>query len=432
MQIRPVLFLSLIGLALVCTGMLSPGELRADAIEDLRAKIDSQNAKLKELEHEIAIYQSQLSTLGKQKQTLTQTVNTLDVSRKKISTDIQITENRIQSTELTIEELELEIEDKERKIDSGSKAIEKAIREVREQGESSFVERLLSESTFAAAWQHADVLGQFQSALGNRVEDLQELRIDLTDKKVESEAKRYELQSLKKQKEGQKWSLDAARAEQTRLLTITKNEEQNYQKLLKEKQAAKEAFEKELRSYEDQLEFAIDPSKIPATGKGVLAWPVDNVLITQNFGNTAFSTANPQVYNGSGHNGIDLRASLGTKIKSALQGVVEGTGNTDLQRGCYSYGKWVLVRHPNGLSTLYAHLSTISVEAGESVSTGDIIGYSGNTGYSTGPHLHFSVFSTQGVKVMKLGDFRQSKSACGNVSIPVASREAYLNPLSYL
>jgi len=187
-----------------------------------------------------------------------------------------------------------------------------------------------------------------------------------------------------------------------------------------------EEFTQELNNYEAQLRIIIDPTSYPSAGKGILAWPVDNVFITQKFGDTAF--AKTGAYNGRGHNGIDFRASMGTKIKSTLGGIVEGTGNTDLVKGCFSYGKWVLVRHDNGLSTLYAHLSLISVNSGQRVKTGDIIGYSGNTGYSTGPHLHFGVYATQGVRILKY----ENSINCKNAIIPVADLRAYLDPLVYL
>ena len=71
------------------------------------------------------------------------------------------------------------------------------------------------------------------------------------------------------------------------------------------------------------------------------------------------------------------------------------------------------------------------MKAGQSISTGDVIGFSGNTGYSTGPHLHFTVFASQGVQVVRLGDVKKITN-CGNVRIPIAPLDAYLNPLSYL
>jgi len=87
----------------------------------------------------------------------------------------------------------------------------------------------------------------------------------------------------------------------------------------------------------------------------------------------------------------------------------------------------VLVKHQNGLSTLYAHLSRISVAKGDSVSTGDAVGLAGSTGYATGPHLHFTLYLSESVT------FKQYSCKNGRaVTIPIAAPNAYLNPLSYL
>ena len=175
----------------------------------------------------------------------------------------------------------------------------------------------------------------------------------------------------------------------------------------------------------------LNPSEIPTVGKGILRWPVDNVRVTQYFGNTAFAASG--AYNGKGHNGIDLGISIGTPLKAALSGIVLGTGNTDATRGCYSFGKWVMIRHNNGLSTMYAHLSDIKVTEGQSVATGQLIGYSGDTGYATGPHLHFGVYVTSVTEIIRLGSATNRTSACSNVVMPVPrSQSGYLNPLNYL
>mgnify|MGYP001573419713 FL=1 len=159
----------------------------------------------------------------------------------------------------------------------------------------------------------------------------------------------------------------------------------------------------------------------------------DNLFcITQYFGNTAFATANAQIYNGSGHNAIDMGVPTGTPVTAALSGTVMATGNTDTVPGCYSYGKWVVVKHANGLATLYAHLSSIGVSSGQVVTTGEVIGNSGMTGYATGPHLHFSVFASAGVQIMTLREYRGATTPCANASMPVAPKDAYLNPMSYL
>ena len=80
-------------------------------------------------------------------------------------------------------------------------------------------------------------------------------------------------------------------------------------------------------------------------------------------------------------------------MQAALSGTVVGSGNMDTAGGgrCRAYGKWVMIKHANGLSTLYAHLSLIAVTTGQELLTGQVLGYSGNTGATTGPHLHFEV-----------------------------------------
>ncbi|MDD2192070.1 MAG: peptidoglycan DD-metalloendopeptidase family protein [Bacteroidales bacterium] len=83
------------------------------------------------------------------------------------------------------------------------------------------------------------------------------------------------------------------------------------------------------------------------------------------------------------HGGIDFALSVGEPIYSVFDGVVR------VAQVNGGYGNMILVRHYNNLETLYAHLSKMIVKVGQEVKAGDIIGYSGNTGFSTGPHLHF-------------------------------------------
>ena len=131
------------------------------------------------------------------------------------------------------------------------------------------------------------------------------------------------------------------------------------------------------------------------------------------------------------HNGIDLAAPVGTKIYAPLTGTVRNVGNTDLVRGCYSWGKWVLIDHPNGLSTLFAHLSHIGVTPGQKLSTGDVVGFTGNTGFSTGPHLHYTLYVSEAVQVRQFNQFKAATS-CGAALSPFAAVEGYLDPLDYL
>jgi LysM repeat protein len=89
-----------------------------------------------------------------------------------------------------------------------------------------------------------------------------------------------------------------------------------------------------------------------------------------------------------GHNGVDFGGPIGTSIKAAASGTV-----TVARSGGYNggYGSYVVISHPNGTQTLYAHMSSVGVSVGQKIGQGEYIGAIGNTGKSTGPHLHFEV-----------------------------------------
>ncbi|NQV92975.1 peptidoglycan DD-metalloendopeptidase family protein [Candidatus Kaiserbacteria bacterium] len=442
-SISSLIFLSVLLLPFV---LLTP-HTSAATVEELKKEISDFNAKIAALEAEIAQYEAELNVIGSDKQTLNNAIKELDISRRKLLTNIKITQNQIYSTTLQIQELGEEIEVKGGRIENDTNAVAEAIRRINEIESQSMIEAVLGYDNLDQLWNQLETLQRFQTVVRDQLKELKQLKGELEDTKTSSEKKKIQLTSFNSQLSGQKTVLEGSLSEKNVLLNQTVKKESEYQKLLNERVAARELFENEMLELESQLRVIIDPSSIPPVGSGILRWPFSNSqmtgckvyekslknihCITQYFGNTAFASKNPQVYNGGGHNGVDFRASVGTKIQSALSGTIVETGNTDAQKGCYSYGKWILVKHNNGLSTLYAHLSYISVKAGQTVSTGDVIGFSGNTGYSTGPHLHFTVFASQGVNVVRLGDVKKITN-CGNVRIPVASLNAYLNPLSYL
>lgn len=114
-----------------------------------------------------------------------------------------------------------------------------------------------------------------------------------------------------------------------------------------------------------------------------LIYPVGNAVVTQGFGE---NPADYACFGQAGHNGLDFGVGIGTPVKAAADGVflrygVDSTG----------YGKYVMIQHEGGWVTLYGHLSR-AVSFHE-VRAGDVIGYSGCTGNSTGPHLHFELRS---------------------------------------
>ncbi|MGM9519730.1 MAG: peptidoglycan DD-metalloendopeptidase family protein [Phascolarctobacterium sp.] len=111
-------------------------------------------------------------------------------------------------------------------------------------------------------------------------------------------------------------------------------------------------------------------------------WPVDGGYISSEFG----SRANPfDGYSSDYHPGIDIADNYGAPVYASASGYVQ-------RAGWYGgYGKYIKISHDYGYATAYGHLSSIEISAGDYVSKGQLIGYVGSTGYSTGPHLHFEV-----------------------------------------
>lgn len=402
--------------------------VQAQTAEELQQKIDKRTSDIKGLQQEIAAYQKQLDTLGSQANTLAATVKSLEITQKKLAADIRLTETRIASKNDDIAALGRQIRSKKGSIDDDKRIIARTLVSIEASGDPTIPRLILGADTVAEAWDAIDRLVDVQKSLQERIGSLMRDAAQLETNRSAVEKAKADLIKLQSELTDQRKVTLSTAAEKTSLLTETHQSEAAYRKLVAEKQALQAAFEREVLDYESELKLSVDVSKLPHTGSGVLSWPLDNVKITQYFGNTPFASANPQVYNGRGHTGVDFRATIGTPVRAALNGKVSGVGNTDLIRGCYSYGKWVMVRHPNGLSTLYAHLSLPTVAVGEEVATGQLVGYSGNTGYTTGPHLHFGVYATQGVEITALA----SSKNCRGAVIPLADFKAYLNPLSYL
>lgn len=425
-----------------------PVSIHAQSASELKAQIEEINRRRAAIDQEIAAYQQQLNVLSGEKQTLQSAIKTLDVSRSQTASQIRSTENKISAANLKLQELALEISDKETVIAIDRATVAQSLRAMASMDDLSTFEYLLSSTDLSEAWKAVDAATSVNEALRAHVQALSETKKVLAGQHEEVGTTKKDLTGFATELNTQKKALDVNRQNKQTLLTQTQSQESQYQDLIARKRAEQAAFESELDRLEQQLEGNVDSGALPSVGSGVLTWPFSSTYmnncsskagvlgnshcITQYFGNTSFSTANPQIYNGSGHNGVDFSAPSGTPLQAALAGVVTDTGNTDAAPGCYSFGKWVLVKHANGLSTLYAHLSSITVAPGESLATGQLVGYSGMTGYATGPHLHFAVYASDGVKVMTLAQFRGATSPCANAKMPVAPREAYLNPMSYL
>jgi murein DD-endopeptidase MepM/ murein hydrolase activator NlpD len=403
-------------------------------IDRLNAEIDSKLDKIQEIDREIARQRAALNDASGRADNLEDTINQLEATRSKLESDIDRTETQITKAELTLQKLDLEINEKQGLIEKNSEALAESIRRSNDMENVTIVERFLGYQSMSDFWHDFELTQKLQKKLQTEVSELLELHEELKNKEFEKISEKNELAQQKKLLAGETEAIQSTAAQKETLLQQTKREEAQYQVLLNQKLAEKRAFEEELLEIESKLNFLIDTDSYPEARRGILGWPIDPpIIITQQFGGSQFAKQNPGIYGRPFHPGTDFGVPIGTPIKSVYGGVVKGFGNTDNYPGCRAWGGWVLVEHDNGLSSLYAHLSSILVSQGQRVERGDTIALSGNTGISTGPHLHLTIYASQGVKIGRYGDYKSgSGCAASGASGPFADLEAYLDPMSYL
>ncbi len=405
----------------------------AETAAELQSSIDSLSVKIQALDKEIADFNKKISSTQGEAKTLKTALASLELRRNALAKEIDRTRLKITETQSNIAVTQEKIGLTENKLDQNKTALAETLRSLVYQDETvpPFVRSLSKGSRLSDMLDELKKSSDISKAISGKVDALTTTKEDLSKQKTVYESSKQKLESLTISLSDQKQLVEANTKEKNTLLIQTKNKETEYQKLLADRKKKKGELEAEMIDVESKLKVVTDVSKLPKIGKGVLQYPVANVTITQYFGNTPFASKNPQVYNGGGHNGIDLSVKVGSPIYAAAAGTVLGTGDTDTACSGVSYGRWVLIRHANGLTTLYAHLSVIQVSAGQSVTTGEKIGLSGNTGYSTGPHLHFTVYASDSVHIS--GPTEYKSKVCGTYLImPLAPASGYLNPLSYL
>lgn len=403
----------------------------AQNVSEMQNEILKRNNEIAKLQAEIDAYNNKVAGTQEEAKTLKAAINKLESQKKDLKNQISLTNLKIRNTEGEIFNTIDKISDNENIIEKNRKIIAKTLVEMKRKDDNNiFILNFIKSGNgnLSEFLNDAYQLINFSDILNVRIAEMNGTINELNNNKNEYEKQKGELSDLSNDLNNREDIVAQNQKEQNTLLNKTKNQEKAYQKLIAEKKKKVEDLQDEINSFEAKIKYTLNKSDLPSNGTG-LAYPLKKYVITQHFGNTEFAASG--AYNGSGHNGMDFGVAVGTKVMAAQDGVVMGTGNTDIACNKASYGKWVLIKHNNGLATLYAHLSVIDVSVGQNVAQGERIGLSGNTGYSTGPHLHFTVIASDAVKIF--GPTEYKSRTCGTyIVMPYAALNAYLNPADYL
>ncbi len=256
-------------------------------------------------------------------------------------------------------------------------------------GPSSVTELVLTSRSYGDLIQRSTYLEQIQNRdqnIAGRVRDLRNaqkrtvIRLKEAKDRIESArdqiaTEKANLTTARSAIESQQNQLVSARAERRSTLASVNSQVSHLEEIESDLQAKIQA----------QVSAASGVSTLPAgpmtaPSAAGLIWPVSGTF-TSGFG----SRSSPGGVGSTNHEGIDIAVPEGTPIRAAKGGTVIMASYNG------GYGNYTCIDHGSGLSTCYAHQSSFAVSAGQQVRQGQVIGYSGNTGASTGPHLHFEV-----------------------------------------
>ena len=252
------------------------------------------------------------------------------------------------------------------------------VRYMEEQGEVSYWSILFSSKDFADLLDNAMMVEEIMDYDNQVMDQLIALREQIESDKAELETARQEQQDAKAEQEAAQANLQAQESEVDALLSQISNQEDELEAREAQLRAASDAATAEIAAAERELAAQI--ANVPSES-GFL-WPLPG---RYNLSSLFGSRKHPITGKANNHTGIDIPASSGTSILAAKSGVVTTSTYNN------SYGNYVVVSHSDGTSTLYAHMVRRNCSKGDTVSQGQVIGYVGTTGSSTGNHLHFEV-----------------------------------------
>ncbi len=339
---------------------LEEEQRKAAQIAALEQKKKEQQEKLKELEKQIAEAKAK-------KEDVMVTKNLLDQRNQLLLEQIEDTQNQIDDAAAQIARYEL-LEQEQYELFC------QQVRSEEERGSLSYLSVLFKATSMADLLNRMEFVNEVAEYNKTLIAAMKETRENIKAEKTEMEAKEAKLGEQQDELQGK---LD----ETTNLM----NEYAADQKALEQMHAAEEKAADEIDA---QIERLIADSDVVPGSEGFI-WPVStSKMISSPIG----SRVAPGGFGSTNHKGVDIcNVGYTSSVYATKSGRVLLTNSSGWGGG---YGNYVVIDHGGGLTTLYAHMSVVKVSPGDTVSQGTVIGVTGNTGASTGPHLHYEVRTT--------------------------------------
>ena len=365
------LALVILALALMPAGpALAVSQSEIDALEEQRDELKAQREEM----------QAGIDELKNEQAGVLEQKRALDEQNEVYRQELELIEEQVSLYTRLVDEKAAELE-KATADEAEQLAIYKQhVRAMEENGEYTYLSIIFGSKSLSQLMSNLDMIGEIMDADKRIYDQYTAARENAEEIKAEYETTLSALADKQAEYEAEKADLEAKIAEANDMIAQLEEEINTNYDLYLEVLAQEEALESDIQNMIAEMERQEAANSITSTGTYI--WPLPGYSPGSAYG----WRMHPIYHEMRFHAGEDIGAPSGTPILAADSGmatVIPDNGN--------GYGNYIMINHGGGRVTLYAHMSGFAISNGETVSQGQVIGYVGSTGNSTGPHLHFEV-----------------------------------------
>ena len=380
--------LSLVLAAVLLTAI--PVPVQAAKSTEIQSEINDLKAENKEIQAQINAIRSKYDANASEIQALVDKKNAVDQEIALLTAQMDNLNEQISAYSQMIADTQDELDIAQFTLNGLSEKHKLRIRAMEEEGTVSYWEVIFEASSFTDMLDRLNMMQEIAAADQARLEEMRQVAETVAEAQAQLTFSKAELDVSYAELEANQAVLEERRTESDDLLRELAVKQDEFQVLLDESESLQDDLmsqiakkEKELSKakYEEKLAAQAAAGNAPASN-ATWVTPASNYTITSPFG----MRKHPVLGYNRMHNGIDMAGAQGTPIYATRSGTVT---TASYQAGGAGY--YVSINHGDGFASIYMHMTHYVVSAGQSVSAGQVIGYMGSTGMSTGSHLHFGI-----------------------------------------
>ena len=386
--------LALIMILSLVVGVL-PDLVNAKSSSQLKTELNTLKEDKKKIDNEIKALEGQLSDNLKDMKDIVNQKNTIDQQIFMMYEKVENLNDQIVAYTTLIADKQEELDTAQNNLDELNKKNKERIRAMEEDGNVSYWSVLFKANSFADLLDRLNVIEEIAAADQRRLKEISAAAKVVAEAKADLETERAALEENKQQLQASQEELEVKRAEADELLAQLVATGDEYEKLLHEAEEDAKELASDIKDKQTEYEDALESEKPQSNGStnttgGSGYYVPSDAKWLMPCKYTRFSSAfgwriHPVYKDKRFHYGVDLGGPKGTPIKATRSGKVT------LAQYSSSAGYYVKIDHGDGFTSIYMHMTHYIVKKGDKVEAGEVIGYMGSTGTSTGSHLHFGI-----------------------------------------